>query len=182
MTVGEIAALENKHPIDAMLDIACADGLNTDFYTPPRNVRADYLKEMISSNAVPIFGVSDGGAHTKFFTGGRYSTEALIKIGRENHMMSLEELHWRLSAHPAMCAGFKNRGTLVEGSWADIVVYDFDKLAIKPMEIVRDFPGGEWRRVQRADGYRAITVNGGVTFEDGRCTDATPGHLLRHGG
>jgi len=182
MTIGEIAAQENKHPIDAMLDIACADGLNTDFYTPPRNVRADYLKEMISSNAVPIFGVSDGGAHTKFFTGGRYSTEALIKIGRENNMMSLEELHWRLSAHPAMCAGFKNRGTLVEGNWADIVVYDFDKLAIKPMEIVRDFPGGEWRRVQRADGYRAITVNGGVTFEDGRCTDATPGHLLRHGG
>jgi len=50
------------------------------------------------------------------------------------------------------------------------------------MEIVRDFPAGEWRRVQRADGYRAITVNGGVTFEDGRCTDATPGRLLRHGG
>jgi len=182
MTIGEIAKSENKHPIDAMLDIACADGLNAEFYTPPRNVRVDYLKEMISSDAIPIFGVSDGGAHTKFFTGGRYSTEALIKIGRDNNLMSLEELHWRLSAHPAMCAGFKNRGTLVEGSWADIVVYDFDKLAIKPMEIVRDFPAGEWRRVQRAEGYRAIAVNGEVTFEDGRCTDATPGHLLRHGG
>jgi N-acyl-D-amino-acid deacylase len=182
MTIGEIAKLENKHPIDAMLDIACADALDAEFYTPPVNVRVDYLKEMIASDAVPIFGVSDGGAHTKFFTGGRYSTEALIKIGRDNHLMSLEELHWRLSAHPAMCAGFKNRGTLVEGSWADVVVYDFDKLAIKPMEIVRDFPAGEWRRVQRAEGYHAITVNGEVTFEDGRCTDATPGHLLRHGG
>jgi hypothetical protein len=42
------------------------------------NVRVDYLKEMISSDAVPIFGVSDGGAHTKFFTGGRCSTDALI--------------------------------------------------------------------------------------------------------
>jgi len=182
MTIGEIAKLENKHPIDAMLDIACADGLDAEFYTPPVNVRVDYLKEMIASDAVPIFGVSDGGAHTKFFTGGRYSTEALIKIGRDNHLMSLEELHWRLSAHPAMCAGFKNRGTLVEGNWADIVVYDFDKLAIKPMEIVRDFPAGEWRRVQRAEGYHAITVNGEVTFEDGRCSDATPGRLLRHGG
>jgi N-acyl-D-aspartate/D-glutamate deacylase len=182
MTIGEIATLEKKHPIDAMLDIACADALDAEFYTPPVNVRVDYLKEMIASDAVPIFGVSDGGAHTKFFTGGRYSTEALIKIGRDNHLMSLEELHWRLSAHPAMCAGFKNRGTLVEGSWADVVVYDFDKLAIKPMEIVRDFPAGEWRRVQRAEGYHAITVNGEVTFEDGRCTDATPGHLLRHGG
>jgi len=162
--------------------IACADGLNTEFYSPPINVRVDYLKEMISSDSVPIFGVSDGGAHTKFFTGGRYSTEALIKIGRDNNLMSLEELHWRLSAHPAMCAGFKNRGTLVEGAWADIVVYDLNRLAIKPMEIVHDFPGGEWRRVQRAEGYHAITVNGEVTFEDGSCTSATPGRLLRHGG
>jgi N-acyl-D-aspartate/D-glutamate deacylase len=182
LTIGEIAQMENKHPIDAMLDIACADGLNAEFYTPPRNVRVDYLNELVTSNAVPIFGASDGGAHTKFFTGGRYSTEALLKIGRSNHLLSLEELHWRLSAHPAMCAGFKNRGTLVEGNCADIVVYDFDKLAITPMEVVHDFPGGEWRRVQRAEGYHAIMVNGEVTFEDGRCTGATPGQLLRHGG
>lgn len=182
LTIGEIAQMENKHLIDAMLDIACADGLNAEFYTPPRNVRVDYLNELITSNAVPIFGASDGGAHTKFFTGGRYSTEALIKIGRSNHLLSPEELHWRLSAHPAMCAGFKHRGTLVEGNWADIVVYDFDKLAITPMEVVHDFPGGEWRRVQRAEGYHAIMVNGEVTFEDGHCTGATPGQLLRHGG
>jgi N-acyl-D-amino-acid deacylase len=50
------------------------------------------------------------------------------------------------------------------------------------MEIVHDFPGGEWRRVQQADGYLAILVNGELTFEDGRCTNATPGRLLRHGG
>src|SRR5260370_16586399 len=74
MTVGEIAALENKHPIDAMLDIACADGLNTDFYTPPRNVRADYLKDMISSNAVPLFAVSNGAAPTNCFPVVHHST------------------------------------------------------------------------------------------------------------
>jgi N-acyl-D-aspartate/D-glutamate deacylase len=81
-----------------------------------------------------------------------------------------------------MCAGFKNRGTLVEGSAADIVVYDLNKLNIRPMEIVHDFPGGEWRRVQRADGYHTIMVNGEVTFADNDCTGATPGRLLRHGG
>ncbi len=147
---------QNKHPVDAMLDIACADGLNTEFYTPPLNVRSDYLKEMVTSSGMAIFGVSDGGAHTKFFSGGRYSTEALIKMGRDNDILPLEEIHFRLSAHPAMCAGFKNRGTLVEGNWADIVTYDLDKLAIKPLEIVHDFPGGEWRRVQRSEGYQYL--------------------------
>jgi N-acyl-D-aspartate/D-glutamate deacylase len=181
-TVGEIAQQENKHPVDAMLDIACADGLNTEFYTPPINVRSDYLKEMVTSNGMAIFGVSDGGAHTKFFSGGRYTTEALIKMGRDNDILPLEEIHFRLSTHPAMCAGFKNRGTLVEGNWADIVVYDLNKLAIKPLEIVHDFPGGEWRRVQRAEGYKTIMVNGEVTFDEEQCTDATPGRLLRHGG
>jgi N-acyl-D-aspartate/D-glutamate deacylase len=140
------------------------------------------MAELIKSDAQAIFGVSDGGAHTKFFTGGRFPTEALIKFVRDNPVMSLEEAHWRLSAHPAMCAGFKNRGTLVEGAAADVVVYDLDKLNIKPMEIVHDFPGGEWRRVQRAEGYRAILVNGEVTLEDGNETGVTSGQLLRHGG
>ncbi|MBE3602070.1 amidohydrolase family protein [bacterium] len=182
MTVGEVAAREHKHPVDAMLDIACADGLNTDFYTPPINVRNDYLKEMVTSPGMAIFGVSDGGAHTKFFSGGRYSTEAIIKMGRDNEILPLEEVHFRLSAHPAMCAGFRNRGTLVEGNWADVVIYDLDRLAIKPMEIVHDFPGGEWRRVQRPEGYSAVMVNGEVIIDHGRETGATPGKLLRRGG
>ncbi len=181
LTVGEVARRENKHPVDAMLDIACADGLNTDFYTPPVNQCIDHMAEMITSSSVPIFGVSDGGAHTKFFTGGRYPTEALIKFVRDNPVITLEEAHWRLSAHPAMCAGFKNRGALTVGAAADIVVYDLDKLKILPMEITRDFPAGEWRRVQRAEGYHAVMVNGGMIFEDGKPTGATSGRLLRHG-
>jgi N-acyl-D-amino-acid deacylase len=182
LKVGEIAQTEHKHPVDAMLDIACADGLNTEFYTPPLNVRVDHMSEVIHSDAMAIFGVSDGGAHTKFFTGGRYPTEMLIKFVRENPVVSLEEAHFRMSAHPAMCAGFKNRGTLVEGAAADVVVYDLDRLKVLPMEVAHDFPGGEWRRVQRAEGYHTVMVNGEIAFEDGRCTGATSGKLLRRGG
>ena len=57
-------------------------------------------------------------------------------------------------------------------------------LAVSPEdfgEIVHDLPGGEWRRVQYALGYRAILVNGEVTMQDGQETGATPGKLLRHG-
>ena len=64
-------------------------------------------------------------------------------------------------------------------------MYDLQGLRIKPDrwqgEITHDFPAGEWRRVQQAEGYRWILVNGEVTFEDGKCTGATPGRLLRHG-
>jgi N-acyl-D-aspartate/D-glutamate deacylase len=64
---------------------------------------------------------------------------------RDNPVISLEEAHWRLSAHPAMCAGFRNRGTLVEGAAAEIVVYDLERLKVMPMKIAHDFPGNEWR-------------------------------------
>ena len=62
---------------------------------------------------------------------------------------------------------------------ADLVVYDLEKLQVRPMETVRDLPDGDWRRVQKADGYRYTIVNGQITFEDQQCTGALPGKLLR---
>ena len=44
-----------------------------------------------------------------------------------------------------------------------------------------DFPAGAWRLVQKPIGYEHILVNGVETFTDGKCTGATPGHLLRFG-
>ena len=182
MTVEQIAKQENKHPVNAMLDIAIADNLETEFNTPARNTREDYVAELMAS-AHSIPGVSDGGAHTKFITIGAYPTDMLTWMVRDAGFMSLEEAHYRLSAMPAECAGFQNRGVLREGAPADVVVYDLENLKLTPdkPKIVHDFPGGEWRRIQKADGYRWIMVNGDVTFQDGECTNATPGKLLRHG-
>ena len=89
-----------------------------------------------------------------------------------------------MSALAAHAAGFRDRGVLREGAAADVVVYDMEELDIEPKwigEIDHDLPGGEWRRVQRAKGYKEIIVNGETTFADGECTGNTPGKLLRHG-
>ena len=128
-----------------------------------------------------ILGVSDGGAHVKFSTGGNYPTEMLTWLVRDEQVVSLEDAHYKLSYLPAFFGGFRDRGFLREGAPADIVVYDLEGLKLLPSEIAEDLPGGEWRRVQRAAGYRWIMVNGQVTFEDGEPTQAMPGELLRHG-
>lgn len=179
-TIGQIAESLGKHVVDAMLDIAVADGLATEFFAAPPNVKLEHLKEIIADPFV-LLGVSDGGAHTRFLTAGRYPTETLTKLVRTHGMMSLEEAHWRLSALPAMLAGFENRGMIRRGAPADIIVYDYEKLAVLPSEVLHDLPGGEWRRVQRAQGYRYIVVNGQVTIEDDRETQVFSGQLLRHG-
>jgi N-acyl-D-amino-acid deacylase len=179
-TLRQVAEREGKDIVDVMLDTAVADDLRTDFYARAINSPLDLQKEVVAYDYV-IPGASDGGAHTKFLTAGRYPTEFLTKHVREHHTLSLEDAHWRLSALPAYCAGFTDRGLLREGHAADIVVYDFDRLSITPVEVVHDLPGGEWRRVQRAEGYRYIMVNGDTTFIDGKSTGECPGDLLRHG-
>jgi N-acyl-D-amino-acid deacylase len=180
LTIAEVAERTGKHPVDAMLDIAVADDLRTVFYAEPANENRDALREIIDYAWI-VPGVSDGGAHTKFFTGGRYPTEFLSRIVREEEMCSLEHAHWRLSALPAHCAGFRDRGTLVEGAPADVVVYDLERLTCLPTEVAHDLPGGEWRRIQRARGYRFVLVNGEVTIEEDRETRRYAGRLLRHG-
>jgi N-acyl-D-aspartate/D-glutamate deacylase len=182
-SVGDIAAEEGKHKIDVMLDLSLAGDLDVEFLGPDKGSNAEFMAEMMSSPyAIP--GVSDGGAHTKFFTGGAYSTDFLTWLVRDEGKITLEEAHYRLSNLAAQAAGFKDRGVLREGAAADVLVYDLDELAIDPPwigEALYDLPGGEWRRVQRAKGYQQIIVNGEVTFEDGECSGATPGALLRGG-
>ena len=171
-------------PLDVLLDLSIAGNLKVEFLGPSMGFSADYNAEIINNSPYTFPGVSDGGAHTKFFTGGAYTTDFLQWLVRDEQKVTLEEAHYRLSALPAHAAGFRDRGVLREGAAADVVVYDLDKLKIDPEwvgEIAHDFPGGEWRRVQRAHGYRAIVVNGATTFEHGKCTGATPGKWLRHG-
>ena len=178
-TIADVAKATGQHPVDALLDIAVADGLRTTFYATPNGLSNEHLRDLLSTEyALP--GVSDGGAHTKFLTAGRFPTELIVRAVRTHNIVSLEEAHYRLAALPAKCAGFTDRGTLEVGMGADIVIYDFDMLDSGPPEVAHDLPGGEWRRIQRATGYRHILVNGEVTIENDTETGVYAGRLLRN--
>jgi len=181
-TIGEIAEAEGKHPVDAMLDIGVAGELKV-LYRTQDIASTDPVKTgALCRDQHVIPGISDGGAHTKFFTGGSYTTDLITWLVRDTKQMTLEDAHFHLSYLPAQAAGFIDRGFLRVGAPADIVVYDLNALKRVPevdYEVAFDFPAGEWRRIQRAEGYRWILVNGVITFNDGVCTGATPGHLLR---
>ena len=181
-TLGEIATAEGKHHIDAMLDIGLAGDLKVVYKTACQSSEDPKKVGELVRNQHVIPGISDGGAHTKMFTGGSFTTDMLTWLVRDTKELTLEQAHYRLSYLPAQAAGFADRGYLREGAPADIVVYDLENLKRVPevdYEIAFDFPADEWRRIQRAEGYRWIMVNGQVTFKDGECTGATPGNLLR---
>ncbi len=180
-TIADLARASGRTPIDEFLDLSLSENLKTgfkihDFANRDQDALATMLKH---PNAV--IGLSDGGAHTKLFSLGKYPVEFLAQWVRDRELMSLEEAHWRLSFVPAWIIGLHDRGVLREGMAADVIVYDFEQLRIAPTEpeMVHDLPGGEGRLVQRAVGIDYTIVNGQVTFAGQSCTGARPGALLR---
>jgi N-acyl-D-amino-acid deacylase len=176
--IRDVAEQLGVHPVDALLDLATADELKTVFFSvSPTDTQGGYREVLTSPSVLP--GVSDGGAHVRFLTAGRYPTETIIRAVREADILSLEDAHAKLSALPAYVAGYRDRGTIEVGKAADILVYDFENLKVLPVEKLEDQPGGEWRRVQRASGYRFVLVNGEVTIEEDRALDRYPGQMLK---
>jgi N-acyl-D-amino-acid deacylase len=179
------AALGIDDLLDAFCEINLTDELRTKWFfrLGDLGMNEDHLAahREIANDPFSIPGISDGGAHTKYSTSGHYPTRYLMSYVREHGWHTLEEAHWRLSALPAFAAGFLDRGTLVEGAPADIVVYDFDGLDISEIETVHDYPGNEWRIVDHPKGYHYILCNGEITMNGGVQTNVPSGRLLRNG-
>ncbi len=179
LSIDEIANMEGKHPLDAFLDLALDEQLETEFSHPV--VNRESTQEANIASPYSHISVSDGGAHTRFLTISQWPVYFLAHWIRDQQLMTLEQAHYKMSALPAWFADFKNRGTLRIGDWADVMVYDLDELGFlyeKP-RFETDFPGGERRLVRKPTGLRYTIVNGSVTFEGNDCTGALPGKLLR---
>jgi len=179
-SLAEIAEAEGKHVVDAICDIAVADKLDTIFQVSQFDMTLEGIKHLID-NPYIIPGLSDGGAHVKYLAAGSYATEYISRYVRDHAFTTLEEAHWRLSALPAFCAGFRDRGVLREGAAADIIVYDYERLDYEFPNFRHDLPGDEYRIASAGTGYRYVLVNGAVTIEDDQQTDVHSGALLRGG-
>ena len=106
----------------------------------------------------------------------------LTHWGRDRSRGPRLELEWLVrnqTSDTAAALGLLDRGVLRSGYRADINLIDFDRLSLRPPQVVHDLPAGGRRLVQRATGYRMTMVGGEVTWEDGEHTGALPGALIR---
>lgn len=183
--LGDLARARSQHPVECLLDLSLETNLRTTFLTKSASGdNPEHVAELLSSPYV-MAGVSDGGAHAKFTVGGAYPTDLLEWLVRDEGVLSAELAHHKLAWLPARAAGLQDRGGLIEGMAADVIVYDPTRVRRSPdwtaTEVVHDQPAGEWRRVQKAEGYQWTLVNGEVTFDGTQGTGATPGRFLRQG-
>lgn len=178
--IGELAEQRGKSKLDTFLDLALSEDLDMRFQTHMSDIALQFIKHVVTNGIgsdLVMAGSSDGGAHLASFTGADYSTRLLSEWVPET--LSLESAIWRLCGMPATVHGLRDRGFLRIGAWADVVVFDKDRLAAGEAYLARDFPAGTERYVVDAEGYRFVIVNGEIVLEDGKHTGALPGHVLR---
>ena len=142
-----------------MLDLAIGTELKAEFLGPDRGYSGENMAELINQSPYTFPGVSDGGAHTKFFNGGAFTTDFLMWLVRDEPRISLEEAHYRLSALPAHAAGFRDRGVLREGAAADVVVYRLEELGRLPAVGGRDRPRLPRRRMAPGAAGQGLPVD-----------------------
>jgi N-acyl-D-aspartate/D-glutamate deacylase len=181
--VGDVARERGLGAVDALLDIALADGLRTLFV--PVRVGADEASwkargEILLDPRV-VVGASDAGAHLDIGTAFAYSTKLLAEGVRERGIMTLEQAVQQLAQVPARLYGFKDRGELREGMIADLVVFDADRVDRGPVESRADLPGGAARLYAEAIGVEAVVVAGVDAVRGGKRTGDRPGRILRSG-
>jgi N-acyl-D-aspartate/D-glutamate deacylase len=181
--VGEIAAELGKTAWDTLCDIVVADDLRTSFMAPDRGQDAESWRRRVEvwRDGRAIVGASDAGAHLDMIDSYSYSTTLLAKAVREHELLGLEEGVALMTSAPAALYGVTDRGTLCEGSYADIVIFDPATVGPGAVSTRADLPGGASRIYGEANGISNVIVNGVEVVRGGTFTDARPGTLLRSG-
>jgi N-acyl-D-amino-acid deacylase len=118
---------------------------------------------------------SRGGPYSQVILHGAFSWAAwtLRRLVRETRALALPEAIRRLTSLPASRAGLDQRGRLVVGAPADLVV--FDPSAIADIATPDD-------PMQPSIGVRHVLVNGQPAVRDGRLTGVRAGQVLGLGG
>jgi N-acyl-D-aspartate/D-glutamate deacylase len=179
-TLDQLARDTGKDPLDTMLDLALAEGLDTVFCALLLNSDERAVGRMLRDpNA--LVSLSDAGAHLTFFNDAGFGLHLLGHWSRELGVLKLEEAAWRLTGHPARLYGIRGRGALKPGYAADLLLFDPASVNRLPNRRVFDLPGGQPRLLGGATGVHGVWVNGTrVVDSNGVRRDAPlSGKLLR---
>lgn len=181
--VADIAAEENRDPIDVVLDVVVADDLMTVFAPAMGgNDHKSYeLRGKLWKDDRTLIGASDAGAHLDMIDTFAYATTVLEMGVRKHKVIELEEAIRLLTDRPARYMGLVDRGRLKLGYHADIVVFDEARVAKGPTYNRFDVPGDQFRVYADAVGIDHVFVNGIQVVRDGQHTGAMPGAVLRSG-
>ncbi|MDK4471453.1 D-aminoacylase [Fusobacterium necrophorum] len=163
----EIAAIRAKEKFDAVFDLLVEEenavGMY-DYYEKDEHVET-FMKRPESN--ICTDGLLGGKPHPRVY--GSFP-RVLGKFVREMKTMSLEEAIYKMTHKPAVTFKIKNRGLLKENYFADIVIFDEDKIIDKGTFI---------EPTQFPDGIDYVLVNGKFAVKEGRSTYKLNGKIIK---
>ena len=171
-SIGELARAAGRDPLDAMLDLALEENLDTVFNAMLLNSDEQAVAEMLRHPA-SLVSLSDAGAHLTFFNDAGFGLHLLGHWVRERGALSLPEAVRRLTSTPAELFGIRNRGALKPGYAADLMLFDPRTVGRGAKQRVFDLPGDHPRLTTPARGLHGVWVNGERNLQ------RLPGRVLR---
>jgi N-acyl-D-aspartate/D-glutamate deacylase len=181
--IGEVADELGLTPWDAVCEVSLADRLETSFGHPTVDEPDELWAARVAvwRDGRAVIGASDVGAHVDMFFGGHYATIVLREAVARRGLLPLEEAVHLLTAVPADLYMLRDRGRLVAGAHADVVVFDEHTMGAGPLHMRADLPAGAARLYAEATGIDHVLCNGTEIVRAGTFTAARPGAVLRSG-
>jgi N-acyl-D-amino-acid deacylase len=182
-SVGDLAAERGVQPLDVILDLSCAENLETRFRSILANDDDDAIEWLLNQDGM-LIGLSDAGAHVSQLCDACMSTDLLGQWVRERKALPLPAAVRKLTGEPADVYRLTDRGYVREGLLADLAVFDPNRVGPGPLRRVRDFPADGERLVADApQGMAHVLVNGTPIRVDGEpvpeAVASKPGRVLR---
>ena len=173
--IAQVAQMQNKDPLDALMDLVAADHDNVGaiyFSMSEPDVR---LAMQQPWNAVgtdygevsPVGPLSEGKAHPRGY--GSFPRILGVYV-REQHVLTMENAIRKFTSLPAQIARLKDRGLLKPGFYADITIFNPD--TVKDVATFED-PN------RTSQGIEYVFVNGVLSVEHDKVTGQVGGKALR---
>jgi N-acyl-D-amino-acid deacylase len=173
-TIAQIAQARGKDAIDTIFDLLIDDpGMSVAVFAMSEPDVALALKQPWVAVDNDSQGTATDGILGREHPHPRgYGTfpRILRKYVREEKLLSLPDAIRKFSALPAQRMRLSDRGVLKQGMWADVTIFDPEK--------IRDLATFE-KPNQLSVGMEFVLVNGIPVIENGKMTDALPGKVLR---
>ncbi len=177
-SVGDVAAERGQDAFDTIFDLmlGALEDTSRMMMIIINCHTADQLHETFMHDAcVPgsdATTIAPDGPHADKTFHGAYTWAAWFYrfMVRERKSLSPAEAVHKLSGQPAERMGLKDRGTLREGAWADLAIFDHERFGEK---------GTTYMPNVLADGMVHVVVNGVISLRDGVPTGDRAGAVLR---
>jgi len=174
-TLQEVADERGTHPAETAIDLVIEDNSRVDavyFLMSEDNVRRKVAMPWISFGSDAGAPAAEGvflqsGPHPRTY--GNFA-RVLGRYVRDEKLLTLQSAIRRMTSMPAANLGIISRGELREGYFADVVVFDPERIIDKA---TFEEPH------QYAEGVRHVFVNGAQVLDNGQHTGATPGRVVR---